>query len=84
MARSMIFRFHDSGEDDGTRIYADNGHLLCNRCNSKMRYEYDPDEGVDYAECPNCGFIEITSYDDDDDPENDDYGTYWHTDDDDD
>ena len=84
MARHEIFRFHDSGEDDGTRIRGDDGRMICNRCGSPMRLEYEPDAGVDYHFCPSCGFVEIDSYDDDDDPENDDYGIYWHTDDDDD
>ena len=40
--RGGIFKFHDSGEDDGTREYDDDGYLVCNRC------------GKAYFPQPNC------------------------------
>ena len=73
--RGGIFRFHDSGEDDGTRLYDKDMVLVCDRCRTRMKYLYDEEQNVDYAQCPKCGFIEIEDYNDD--PEDTDYETYW-------
>ncbi len=78
-----IFRFHDSGEDDGYRDYDDDGYCLCNRCHTRMIPREDMDKMCSYYECPSCGFIEIDEYYDEDE-EDDDYGTFWSSDDDDD
>lgn len=62
--RGGIFKFLDSGEDDGTREHDDSEYLVCSRCGARMEFWYDEDTGTDYAKCPDCGFIEIDSYDD--------------------
>lgn len=73
-----VYRDFNSGADDGTRIYNDEGHLLCNRCKSKMHFWYDEEKNVDYAQCPNCDLIEITDeWDVLAEEEDNDYGTYW-------
>ena len=75
-----LFEFRDSGEDDGTREYDDEMHVVCNRCGTRMSPEYDPDKGVDYYLCPSCGFVEIDTYDDDFEPPDtvhNDYEDYW-------
>lgn len=82
--RGGIFKFHDSGEDDGIREYDDEGYLVCNRCGTRMHFWYDEDSGVDYAECPSCGFIEIESYDDESNPDDTEYDDYYPNNDDDD
>jgi len=57
-----IFKFLNTGEDDGTRIYTNDGHILCNRCNAVMQFMEDMDEMVSYYYCPKCEFIEIDEY----------------------
>lgn len=32
-----IFKFLNTGEDDGTQKMADDGYILCNRCNTEMQ-----------------------------------------------
>lgn len=63
-----ILRFYESGEDDGSRIYDNDGRVLCNRCGTRMKYLEDTDVNCSYCECPKCGFIEIEEFYDDDDP----------------
>lgn len=77
-----IFKFINNGEDDGTRLFDEGMHVVCNRCGTRMRGEYDPDKGVDYYICPDCGFIEIDSYDDEydeNDHEDNDYEDIWES-----
>lgn len=35
----------------------------CPRCGKKMEENYNPENGVSYNECPHCGHIDITGYD---------------------
>lgn len=76
--RFDVFRFRDSGEDDGRRMEDEKGYLICNRCRTRMHISYNEEEGVEYGICPKCGFIEIQHYDyeyDENDAE--DYELYW-------
>lgn len=57
---NSIFKYKD--EDDGTRIYTNDGCVLCNRCNAVMQFMEDMDEMVSYYYCPECEFIEIDEY----------------------
>ena len=79
MARFDVYRDFNSGADDGTRIYDDSGHLLCNRCNHSMNFYYDEEKNVDYAICPACDFIEITDewYVIEEMEKERDYNKYW-------
>lgn len=79
--RLNLYEFRDNGEDDGYRIYTDEGYVLCNRCQTRMDFREDMDERISYYICPKCKFIEIDEYYDDDDYE-DDYELYWPEDDD--
>lgn len=59
MGKRNLFRYEQSGEDDGRRHYLPDGNLTCNRCGAVMKYKEDDDEGVGYYLCPKCRFIEV-------------------------
>lgn len=67
MGRSRLLRFYDSGEDDGSRTYDDDGYVLCERCGTRMNFkeDFDVENGIAYYECPKCKFIEIEEFYDD-------------------
>ena len=78
MSKYSSLRRYFEDEDDGTRIYDDEMHLLCNKCGAIMQYEYDPEEDIDYFRCPACDHLELDSYNDgEDDVADSDYELYW-------